>query len=86
MSGALAADSAETSDLGDGDSVLFARRGCAFSGEAFELACNDDIDVEGGNYASAIVFEATAGQTVALFVNGYNGQSAGPFTLTVRQL
>jgi hypothetical protein len=75
---------ARTGGLGENvDSLLYVRSACAFYGEDFELGCNDDIDTQGGNYASAVDFMATAGQTVYIFVDSYAGQFPGAFTVTV---
>lgn len=67
----------------DGDSLLFVRSHCGFAGAAFELACNDDIDTQGGELNSAVDFELEAGAEAFLFVDGYDGAFEGPYTLTV---
>ncbi len=66
-----------------GDSVLFARTACTFYDAQFELGCNDDIDTQGGNYASSIDMAATANQDVYIFVDSYAGTAPSAFTLTV---
>lgn len=64
------------------DSVLFARSHCAFSQTRFELACNDDRDVE--DYLSAIELDLAASEAVYLFVGGYGARSLGQFTIQAR--
>jgi uncharacterized iron-regulated membrane protein len=49
---------------------------------ANELACNDDI--EQGNLASEVTVELAEGAEAFFFVDGYNGEFAGAYTLTIR--
>ena len=57
----------------DFDTVMYVRTAC----EGAEVSCDDD---SGAGNASALSFEATAGQAYYVFVDGYNGAS-GAFTL-----
>lgn len=76
--------SATTSRLGENvDSLMFVRSSCALYGNDVEIGCSDDIDTQGGNFASSVDFMAEAGQTFYIFVDSYNGQFPGAFTLTV---
>ena len=59
------------------------RSSCALYGNDVEIGCSDDIDTQGGNFASSVDFMAEAGQTFYIFVDSYNGQFPGAFTLTV---
>ncbi|MFN3197241.1 MAG: hypothetical protein ACE366_02315 [Bradymonadia bacterium] len=72
---------------GEGDTLLFARQFCGYSAEVAELACNDDIDTQGGNFLSAMTMTLEADQAAYIFVDGFVGQGAAgfaaPFTLTV---
>ena len=73
-----------TSRLGENvDSLMWVRTACAFYGEDYEVGCNDDIDTQGGDYASSVDFMAEAGQAFYIFVDSYNGQFPGSFTVTV---
>ena len=58
------------------DTILHARTTC--TAPATQLLCNDD---EGGGLQSQIVFSASAGETIFLYVDGFNG--AGEFTLNL---
>jgi len=64
------------------DTLLFARSYCGFVSTANELACNDDI--EQGNLASEVTVELAEGAEAFFFVDGYNGEFAGAYTLTIR--
>jgi len=68
------------SGLTDFDTVLYVLSECGNTGT--ELACNDDIDAQGGNYSSYLEWDATAGTTYYLVVDGYD--SAGGFELTIQ--
>ncbi len=69
------------SGLTDFDTVLYILTDCGDTGT--EIACNDDIDGQGGNYSSYLEWDATAGTTYYIVVDGYD--SAGGFELTVQQ-
>ncbi|MCA9524775.1 MAG: hypothetical protein KC549_00580, partial [Myxococcales bacterium] len=60
----------------DYDTVVYVRTDCADA--ASELGCNDDAD---GTLQSAVEFEAEAGATYHVFVDGFAG--AGDYVLTV---
>lgn len=66
----------------DGDTLMFARSHCALAQAEYELACNDDS----AGYLSAFRLRLEADVPVYVFVDGYNGGFAGPYTLTVRPL
>jgi cysteine-rich repeat protein len=61
------------------DATLYARSNCAV--QSSEVACDDSYE-KGGE---VIAFEAAAGETYYIFVDGYNVE-AGPYTLNVRFL
>ncbi len=65
--------SAETTDT-----VLHVREACRSS--ASEIACNDDVDTQGGNYRSITGFPATEGSTYWIIVDTW-GADAGAFEL-----
>jgi hypothetical protein len=65
------------------DTLLVVREYCAYAGEAFELACNDDIDVSNSNYNSSVTLSLVEGQTVYVIADSYDGISTGPYELTV---
>jgi len=65
------------------DPVVFARTHCGYDAPRFEAACNDDIDGMNDNINSSIALTLTAGQTVYLFVDSYNGASTGAYTIAV---
>lgn len=60
------------------DTLLHVRNGGC---EGNELACDDD---SGGNLASLVVVDLLAGQTISIFVDGFNG--AGSFQLNINEL
>ncbi len=66
----------------DGDTLLFARSHCALA--SHEVACNDDIDTQGQNYRSAVEVDLEEGEAVYFFIDGFLGEFAGPYTLTIR--
>jgi hypothetical protein len=67
-----------TSALGDGvNTVLIARQYCQL---VYELACGDDM---GTSAASRVRVTLAAGETVYLFVAGYDDTTLGAYTLTV---
>ncbi len=59
------------------DTVLYVRTSCTDA--ATELACNDDS----GGVQSALEFEAEAGRSYAIFVDGYDALEVGAFHLQV---
>ena len=61
----------------DFDTVLYARADCTDDTEAAELGCNDDI----GGIQSGLLFQLEAEQTIALFVDAYDG-TGGEWILT----
>ena len=65
------------------DPLVFVRSHCGYDAPRFELACNDDIDGMGGNVNSSVTLTLTAAQTVYLFVDSYNGGSAGAYSIAV---
>ncbi len=74
----------ETSALGpNGDSLVFVRSYCQLADATMELACNDDIDTAGGDYASTVSVALEAAQTVFAFVDSYNGGAPSAYTITV---
>ncbi len=48
------------------------------------MACNDDIDTQGQNYRSAVEVDLEEGEAVYFFIDGFLGEFAGPYTLTIR--
>jgi hypothetical protein len=47
-----------------------------------EVAANDDVDPDAGSLTSAVTFEAQAGQSFVVAVDGFDG-AAGPVALTI---
>jgi len=66
-----------TSTAGDDDTLIYLRDHCAIEDVEAELACNDDY--RENSYTSQINVSLEAGQSVFLFVDGYNG-SEGPWS------
>jgi hypothetical protein len=67
-------------DAPAGDTLMYARTACGVGGLAdYELACNDDFN----DLLSGISFELEADETAYIFVDGFQGGFAGPYTLTV---
>ncbi|MGK0362260.1 MAG: hypothetical protein ACI9U2_004580, partial [Bradymonadia bacterium] len=74
---------ATTSDI-ETDTLIFVRSHCQLPGEAYELACNDDIEI--GVRASTVEFDVEADQTVYIVVDSFVNEgipSPGAFTLTI---
>ena len=69
---APAAGTAEFSTLGSSFDTLLAVYSLS-GGVRTEVAANDDIDFDGGVYQSAVAFEAQAGRTYYVAVDGYDG-------------
>lgn len=65
------------------DTALHVREASCVDPSA-EIACNDDVDAQGGNYNSELGFAATAGVPYYIIVDGYNGEE-GDFELTLTQ-
>jgi hypothetical protein len=67
------------------DSVLYVRSHCRYPGPAAELACNDDVDGEGGLLGSRVGLALEEGQTVYVFVDGWGGEGGwrGAYSLIV---
>ncbi|NJK33175.1 MAG: hypothetical protein HC927_12645 [Deltaproteobacteria bacterium] len=66
----------------DLDTVVYVREGGC---EGRELACNDDtVTPLGTELWSTVTVELDAGQTISIFVDGYNG--AGEFELGISEL
>ncbi len=54
--------------------------------ELIEIACNDDIDLEGENYLSSVTIETFPGETYYVVIDGYyysSGPDAGDFFINV---
>ena len=73
------------------DSLIWARSHCTFVDWRAQLACNDDIDTEGGVLASAVVLDLNVDETVYLFVDGFLDPETmqgwqGPFTLVAERV
>ena len=67
------------------DTVMYARSHCRYDGPIAELACNDDVEA-GRMTASRIALNLTPGQTVYVFVDGWQGDGfawRGEYTLVV---
>jgi hypothetical protein len=71
---------AEGSDPGF-DTILAVREAeCEFG---TEVACNDDIDAQNGNYGSTVTVTLKANTTYYVIVDTYDGSSVGQATLSV---
>ena len=61
------------------DTVLYVRDGDCFG---VDLACNDDVDAS-GTRTSAVTVALEAGQRIAIFVDGFEPNANGDFTLHI---
>ena len=66
------------------DSVLYVRTSCGFIDT--ELSCNDDDDRGNFTTTSYVEVELVEGETYFVFVDGYNADDFGPYTLIATQL
>jgi cysteine-rich repeat protein len=64
------------------DTALHVREECLDPGT--QIACNDDKDYEGKNYNAELFFDAVAGESYSIIVDGWNGES-GAFELVLSQ-
>ena len=64
------------------DTALHVREECLDPGT--QIACNDDKDYDNGNYNAELFFEALAGESYSIIVDGWNGES-GAFELILSQ-
>ena len=62
------------------DTALHVRDECLDPGT--QIACNDDKDYDGGNYNAELFFDAVAGESYSIIVDGYDGES-GAFELVL---
>ncbi|MGK0362801.1 MAG: hypothetical protein ACI9U2_005123, partial [Bradymonadia bacterium] len=75
---------ATLSEIGEGDTLMYARTNCQLPGEEYELACNDDY-ME-GSVASQIEIVLEADQPAYIVIDSWEGdarETEGPFTLTI---
>jgi hypothetical protein len=66
------------------DLLMFANQFCTIA--QTELACNDDVDTQGGNYDPKIEVDLENNQTITIFVDSYNGQNPGVFSLVASRI
>ncbi len=65
-----------------GDTLLFVRNHCALAQREYEEGCNDDD----AGLLSGLSLDLSADEPIFIFVDGYNGGFAAPYTLNIRPL
>jgi hypothetical protein len=70
----------------EADTLLFVRSYCGRADAALELACNDNANLPNLRRLSRVEFRLGAGDPAYVFVDGFVGGFAGPYTLTCETL